>query len=162
MDAGDADLEDVAEAGLDGERVVAVAALRVRKASTRASGRARGRGGDGWGSRMMDAGDADVEVVVAGLDGERVVAVAALRVREASTRASGRARGRGDDGWGSRMMDAGDADVEFVVVALDDLERVLALASLRVREASTRASGRARADEATTDGDPGWTRETLT
>ena len=59
-------------------------------------------------------------------------------------------------------MDAGDADGELVVDALDDLERVVALASLRVREASTRASGRARADEATTDGDPGWTRETLT
>ena len=60
------------------------------------------------------------------------------------------------------MMDAEDADEEVVAVALDDGERVLALASLRVREASTRASGRARADEATTDGDPGWTRETLT
>ena len=59
-------------------------------------------------------------------------------------------------------MDAGDADGELVVDALDDGERVVALASLRVREASTRASGRARADEATTDGDPGWTRETLT
>ena len=55
-------------------------------------------------------------------------------------------------------MDAGDADVEDVgvaVVALDDGERVIALASLRVHEASTRASGRARADEATTDADPG-------
>ena len=59
-------------------------------------------------------------------------------------------------------MDAGDADVEVVVGALDDGERVLAVASLHVREASTRASGRARADEATTEGDPGWTRETLT
>jgi hypothetical protein len=59
-------------------------------------------------------------------------------------------------------MDAGDADEEPVLVALDDGERVLAQASLREREASTRASGRARADEATTDGDPGWTRETLT
>ena len=58
-------------------------------------------------------------------------------------------------------MDAGDADEEAVAVALD-AERVLALASLRVREASARASGSARADEATTDGDPGWTRETLT
>ena len=59
-------------------------------------------------------------------------------------------------------MDAGDADVELVADALDDAERVVALVSLRAREASTRASGRARADEATTDGDPGWTRETLT
>ena len=59
-------------------------------------------------------------------------------------------------------MDAGDADVEPVVVALDDGECVLVVAALRVREASTRASGRARADEATTDGDPGRTRETLT
>ena len=59
-------------------------------------------------------------------------------------------------------MDAGDADVEIVAVALDDGERVFAVAALRVREASTRASGRARADEATTDGDAGWTRETLT
>jgi len=58
-------------------------------------------------------------------------------------------------------MDAGDADAEEVVVALDD-DRVVALASLRAREASTRASGPARADEATTDGEPGWTRETLT
>ena len=112
----------------------------------------------------MDAGDADVEAVVNALDdGELVLVAAALHMREASTRASGRARagGRGDDGWGSRM-DAGDADVEDVAVALDDGERVLARISLRAREASTRASGRARADEATTDGDPGWTRETLT
>jgi hypothetical protein len=58
-------------------------------------------------------------------------------------------------------MDAGDADVEVVVVALDG-ERVVAVAALRAREASTRASGSARADEATTGGDPGWTRETLT
>ena len=47
----------------------------------------------------MDAGDADVErvsaVAVAGLDGERVGARVALRVREASTRASAaRARTR--------------------------------------------------------------------
>ena len=59
-------------------------------------------------------------------------------------------------------MDAGDADVELVVVALDDGELVVVVAALRVREASTRASGRTRADEATTDGDPGRTRETLT
>ena len=52
--------------------------------------------------------------------------------------------------------------MEFVAVALDDGERVFAVAALRVREASTRASGRARADEATTGGDPGRTRETLT
>ena len=58
-------------------------------------------------------------------------------------------------------MDAGDADGEAVAVAAD-AERVLAFAALRAREASTRASGRARADEATTGGDPGWTRETLT
>ena len=59
-------------------------------------------------------------------------------------------------------MDAGDADVEEVSLAVLDGERVLARAALRAREASTRASGRARADEATTGGDPGWTRETLT
>ena len=59
-------------------------------------------------------------------------------------------------------MDAGDADVEVVDNAADDGERVVALASLRARGASTRALGRARADEATTGGDPGWTRETLT
>ena len=59
-------------------------------------------------------------------------------------------------------MDAGDADVEAVVVALDDGERVVARLSLRASEASTRASGRARADEAATHKDPGWTRETLT
>jgi hypothetical protein len=110
----------------------------------------------------MDAGDADDEkVVVAGLDGERVVAFVALRVREASKRASGRARGRGGDGWGSRT-DAGGADVELVVRAAFDAERVLVVAALRVRKVSKRASGRARADEVTTDGDPGWTRETLT
>jgi hypothetical protein len=45
-------------------------------------------------------------------------------------------------------MDAGDADVEPVVGALDDGELVLAFASLRVRKASTRVSGRARADDA--------------
>ena len=65
---------------------------------------------------------------------------------------------RGDDFRNGR----GDADVELVVVAKLDGELVLAVAALRVREASARASGRARADEATTDGDPGWTRETLT
>merc|ERR1712147_402036 len=59
-------------------------------------------------------------------------------------------------------MDAGDADVEVGVNAGLDGERVLVVAALRAREASTRASGAARADEATTDGDPGWTRETLT
>jgi len=59
-------------------------------------------------------------------------------------------------------MDAGDADVEDVVLAIDDGELVVLLVALRAREASTRASGRARADEATTNGDPGWTRETLT
>ena len=59
-------------------------------------------------------------------------------------------------------MDAGDADVEVVVAALDDGELVVVVAALSAREASTRASGRARADEAMTDGDPGWTRETLT
>ena len=59
-------------------------------------------------------------------------------------------------------MDAGDADVELVADALDDAERVVALVSLRAREASTRASGRARADEATKDGVPGLTREMLT
>ena len=63
----------------------------------------------------------------------------------------------------SFRMDAGEADVEATVSdAVLDGERVVAVAALRVREASTRASGRARADEATTDGDPGWTRETLT
>jgi hypothetical protein len=59
-------------------------------------------------------------------------------------------------------MNAGDADEEFVVVARDEFELVVAVAALRSRAASTRASGRARADEATTDGDLGWTRETLT
>ena len=59
-------------------------------------------------------------------------------------------------------MDAGDADVKFVAGAELDVERVVARVSLHMREASTRAFGRARADEATTDGDPGRTRETLT
>ena len=52
-------------------------------------------------------------------------------------------------------MDAGDADVEDVAVAGLDGERVLVVVALRVREASARASGRARADKATTDRDPG-------
>ena len=88
MDTGDADVEEVAVAFIDGERVVAVVALRVRKASTRALSRARGREATAaiLRSSQMDAGDADVELVVfAVLDDERVVAVAALRVREAST-----------------------------------------------------------------------------
>ena len=111
---------------------------------------------------LRGRGNADVEaVVIAGHDVERVLAFAALRASKASTR-TGPLCGRGDDGRGSPRMDAGDADVEVVPVALDDAERVLVVAALRVREASTRASGRARADEATTDGDPGWTRETLT
>ena len=59
-------------------------------------------------------------------------------------------------------MDAGDADVEEIVGAGLDGELVVVVAALRVHQASARASGRARADEATTDGDPGWTRETLT
>jgi len=59
-------------------------------------------------------------------------------------------------------MDAGDADVEEIVGAGLDGELVVAVLALRVREASTRVSGRARAYEATTDGDPGRTRETLT
>ena len=98
----------------------------------------------------MDAGDADVEAVVNALDdGELVLVAAALHMREASTRASGRARagGRGDDGWGSRM-DAGDADVEDVFVALDD-DRVVAAFSLRValrrrRAADVSDAGRSR------------------
>ena len=60
-------------------------------------------------------------------------------------------------------MDAGDADVEAVVGAGLDGELVVVEAALRVHQASARASGNARAggrgDE---DGDPGWTRETLT
>ena len=159
MDAGDADVELVPVALDDSERVVAGVALRMREASTRALSRA-----DEATAAMIqvDAGDADPEfVAVAKGDGERVLARLSLRVREASARASGRARGRGDDGWGSRM-DAGDADVEEVVVAGLDGERVLVVAALRVREASTRASGGARADEATTGGELGWTRETVT
>ena len=111
----------------------------------------------------MDAGDADPEEIVgAGLDGELVVVVAALRVHQASTRASGRARADEATTDGDPGMDAGDADEELVAVAGLDGERVLVVAALRVREASARAAGRARVDEATTDGDPGWTRETLT
>ena len=96
----------------------------------------------------MDAGDADVEIEGGAVLGDDlVVARAALRVREASTQASGRARAHD----GSRM-DAGDADVEVAGEALVRLERVGARTSLRVREASTRASGRARA----------WTRRRRT
>ena len=43
MDAGDADVEGVLDARDDSELVLAVAALRVRKASTRTLSRARGR-----------------------------------------------------------------------------------------------------------------------
>ena len=58
-------------------------------------------------------------------------------------------------------MDAGDADAERVPVALDDGEHVVAVAALRVREASTRQSDpvRGRGDGG---GDPGRTREMLT
>ena len=52
--------------------------------------------------------------------------------------------------------------MELVLDAGLDDERVLVVAALRVREASTRASGGAHADEATTGGELGWTRETLT
>ena len=80
-------------------------------------------------------------VVVAFLDGERVVAFAALRVRKASTRALSRA----DEATAAMIqVDAGDADPEFVAVAKGDGERVLAVAALRVREASTQATGSAR------------------
>ena len=79
----------------------------------------------------INAGDADEEVVIgvilihaAILDGERVVAIAALRVREASTRSPGRARGR--EATVAAIPDGrGDADVEVVAVALDD-NRVVA------------------------------------
>ena len=92
-------------------------------------------------SSQMDAGDADVEgVVVAVLDDERVLAFAALRVREASTRASSSARGRKPTA--AAIPDGrGSADVEFVVVAVLDGEHVLVVAALRVRGASTRAIG---------------------
>ena len=80
MDAGDADVEDVAVAGLDGERVLVVASLRVREASTRASGRARADEAATDGDPGLDAGDADVEVVVGALDDDRVVAAFSLRV----------------------------------------------------------------------------------
>jgi hypothetical protein len=154
MDAGDADVELVVGALDDGERVfavVVVASLCVRKASTRASGRARADE-----ATTEDAGDADEELVVVALDDlERVLVVASLRVCEASTRASGRARADEATTDGDHGMDAGDADDEEVGGALDDGERVVAVFALRVCEASTRASGRARADEATTDGDPG-------
>ena len=100
----------------------------------------------------MDAGDADVEVVVVALDdGELVVVRFSLRVREASTRASSRARADEATMDGDPGMDAGDADVEGVPVAVGDGERVVAVAALRVREASTRASGRACAR-----GNDGW------
>ena len=47
----------------------------------------------------MDAGDADVEVVESAFDdGERVVAVAALRTRSVDAQFGPRARMRGDDG----------------------------------------------------------------
>ena len=47
----------------------------------------------------MDAGDADVEVVESAFDdGERVVAVAALRARSVDAQFGPRARMRGDDG----------------------------------------------------------------
>ena len=52
MDAGDADVEGVLFAIVDGERVVAFAALRVRKASTRAPSRACGR--EATAAAMLD------------------------------------------------------------------------------------------------------------
>ena len=80
----------------------------------------------------MDAGDADVEVVVvARLDGDRVLVLASLRECEASTRASGRARADEATTDGDPGMDAGDADLEVVAVALDD-DRVVAAFCLRV------------------------------
>ena len=98
----------------------------------------------------MDAGDADVEVVVvAVLDDERVLAFAALRVREASTRASSSARERKPTA-AAIPNGRGSADVEFVVVAVLDGEHVLVFATLRVRKASTRVMGSgARRREAT-------------
>ena len=59
-------------------------------------------------------------------------------------------------------MDAGDDDVEFVVVAFLDGERVVAFAALRVRsvDVSVEQRTRTRGDGG---GDPArWTRETLT
>ena len=162
MDAGDADVEFVAVAGLDGERVLAQASLRVCEASTRALGRARAdeatTGGDpGWTRETLTSS-------LFSLPSSTTIASSPpppyARARSVDASVGPRARGRGDDGRGSRM-DAGDADVEAVALAGLDGERVLALASLCAREASTRASGRAR-DEATTEGDPGRTRETLT
>ena len=97
MDAGDADVEDVAVAGLDGERVLVVASLRVREASTRASGRARADEATTDGDPGLDAGDADVEFVAeAGLDGERVVAASPLRAcaKRRRERRAARARTR--------------------------------------------------------------------
>ena len=120
---------------------------RVRAVTTLQKNHQRRDHGDGF---RMDAGDADFEVVpVAFLDGERVVAFAALRVREASTRASSSARGRKPTA--AAIPDGrGSADVEFVVVAVLDGEHVLVFATLRVRKASTRVMGSgARRREAT-------------
>ena len=58
-------------------------------------------------------------------------------------------------------MDAGDADVEAVVGAGLDGEHVVVRLSLCARSVDASVGPRAR-DEATTGGDPGWTRETLT
>ena len=58
-------------------------------------------------------------------------------------------------------MDAGDADVEAVIVAGLDDERVVAFAALRVRIVDTSVEQRART-RCDGGGDPEWTRETLT
>ena len=92
-----------------------------------------------------------------GIDGESVAFQTPLSVRNASTRASDRARTGEGDLWRS-PMDAGDADDEVVLVAGLDAERVLACFALRVREASTRALRRAR-EQGTTHGNFAWTRE---
>ena len=104
-----------------------------------------------------------MEVVPIALDCERVLAFAALRVRKASTRAPGSARGQKATAaiLRSSQMDAGDADLEVVVAAVLDDERVLAVAALRVRIVDTSVEQRART-RCDGGGDPEWTRETLT
>ena len=162
MDAGDADVEAVAVAPFDAELVLAVAALRAREASTRASGRARADeattdGDPGWTRETLTWRVLELPSTTLSVSSPSPPYACEKRRRE---RQAPRAHGRGDDGWGSQT-DAGDADGEVVLVAGLDGERVLVVAALCAREASTRASGRAR-DEATTEGDPGRTRETLT
>ena len=132
MDAGDADLEAVLVAGLDDERVLAVFALRVREASTRASGRVRAdeattEGDPGWTRETLTSSLFSLPDLTTSASSPNPPYA---RARSVDASVGPRARGRGDDGWGTRM-DAGDADLDDVLGALDD-DGIVAAFCLRV------------------------------